>query len=199
MGDKDFGTAGVLLLPEGFTVSGSKAGTLYLNAIGNLGRLRSTDNAQIAQTIALGGELHGAAVAWTLPGGSLVYAWAANDALRVYQLVQGQLVQRQTGPMALGMGQPGGILSLSADGEREGTAVLWVAQPADGAPDANQLTVPGILQAFDALDATSAIWDSHMTAGDDCGNFAKFAPPTVFDGRVYLPSFSHQVCVYSLR
>jgi hypothetical protein len=99
----------------------------------------------------------------------------------------------QVGPTALSLGQPGGELSLSSNGTTPGTGILWVAQPLN---DASQATVSGILQAYDATNLTNELWDSLLVAGDDCGAFAKFASPTVANGKVYLPSFSNQVCVY---
>jgi hypothetical protein len=62
-----------------------------------------------------------------------------------------------------------------------------------------QTTVPGILQAYDATNVATELWDSLQVPGDDCGAFAKFAAPTVANGKVYLPSFANQVCVYGKK
>jgi len=35
-------------------------------------------------------------------------------------------------------------------------------------------------------------------ARDDMGNFAKFCPPTIANGKVYLSTFSNQLVVYGL-
>jgi hypothetical protein len=35
-------------------------------------------------------------------------------------------------------------------------------------------------------------------ARDGAGLYAKFAPPTIANGRVYLPTFSNKVIVYGL-
>ncbi len=62
--------------------------------------------------------------------------------------------------------------------------------------DANQHIVRGILRAYDASDLSKEIWNSQLAAGDSVsadsdsiGNFAKFCPPTVANGKVYLASF----------
>jgi outer membrane protein assembly factor BamB len=57
--------------------------------------------------------------------------------------------------------------------------------------------VPGILYALDAANLTTELWNSQMNASrDSVGNYAKFVPPTVANGRVYLSTFSNQLLVY---
>jgi hypothetical protein len=124
----------------------------------------------------------------------MVYVWAAGDTLRRYLVAGGTLTQVEVGPATLSAGQPGGELSLSASGTMAGTGILWVSQPLTG--NAVQTTVPGVLQAYDASNVATELWDSLQVPGDDCGAFAKFASPTVANGKVYLPSFANQVCVY---
>jgi hypothetical protein len=65
------------------------------------------------------------------------------------------------------------------------------------ARDANNSTVPGILRAFKASDVSQELWNSEQnSARDSYGLFAKFNPPTVWNGKVYLATFSKQFCVY---
>jgi hypothetical protein len=189
-----YGSTGGLLVPgTRWIVTGSEAATLYVNDTSSLGQWSSGGDGQIVQSLSLGGTaIHGSPVATPRQ----LFVWGAGDTLRSYSITSQGLALAQTGPQALASGQPGGELALSANGSISGTAVLWVAQPM---ADASQATVPGILQAFDASDVTTEIWDSHRTAGDDCGSFAKFASPTVANGKVYLPSFSNQVCAYGLH
>jgi|SRR5580658_503762 hypothetical protein len=193
-GGNFYGSTGVLLLPDStLSVTGSEMSMLYVNDTTNLGHWNMSGDTQIVQSFQLGGSaIHGSPVAM----GNMVYVWAAGDTLRSYRLTGGQLVPAQVGPTALSSGQPGGELSLSANGTTPGTGILWVAQPLN---DASQATVPGILQAYDATNLTSELWDSLLVAGDDCGSFAKFASPTVANGKVYLPSFANQVCVYGTK
>ena len=75
-----------------------------------------------------------------------------------------------------------------------GTGIVWATLPFSG--DANQQTVPGILQALDAANVANVLWDSLQTPGDDFGNLAKFNPPTVVAGKVFVPTFSNAVVVY---
>ena len=60
--------------------------------------------------------------------------------------------------------------------------------------------MPGILRAFDATNLNTELWDSKQNAArDDVGNYAKFAPPTIANGKVYLATFSNRLLVYGLQ
>jgi len=86
---------------------------------------------------------------------------------------------------------PGGFMSLSANGTSDG--ILWVAMPY--AEEANHNTVRGVLRALDASDVSKdELWDSEST-GDDkdrLGQFAKFNPPTIANGKVYVATFQEE-------
>src|SRR5581483_6516860 len=93
--------------------------------------------------------------------------------------------------------EPGGILAVSADGDRPGTGIVWATMTV--AQSAAEMSVSGILRAFDAEDVSRELWNSLQNpARDDFGLYAKYNPPTVYGGRVYVPTFSQQVCVYGL-
>lgn len=100
-----------------------------------------------------------------------------------------------TSPMLASAGMPGGMLSVSADGNAAGSGIVWASLPLQG--DANQSVVPGMLRAFDAGNVSRELWNSQQNAArDEVGNFAKFCPPTVADGKVYLGTFSGKLNVY---
>ena len=93
------------------------------------------------------------------------------------------------------------MLSLSANGDKGG--ILWAAIHATG--DSWHESRPGVLHAYDADDIRRELWNSVEASGrDDCGEYSKMAPPTVANGKVYLPSFggsntgTGQMCVYGL-
>ena len=74
---------------------------------------------------------------------------------------------------------------------------MWASLPY--AQDADADVVSGVLHAFDASDLTHELWNTRMVpARDDLGNFAKFVPPTVANGRVYVATFSNRLLVYGL-
>jgi len=56
------------------------------------------------------------------------------------------------------------------------------------------------LRALRADDVSAPeLWNSEQNAArDSYGNFAKFNPVTVYNSRVYVPTFSNQYCVYGL-
>jgi hypothetical protein len=86
---------------------------------------------------------------------------------------------------------PGGILSLSADGDKPGTGIVWVSMPLSAS--ANRQVVRGILRAYDASNVGQPeLWDSERNAADGVGMFAKFCPPTVADGKVFLATFAEE-------
>ena len=54
------------------------------------------------------------------------------------------------------------------------------------------------MRAFDATDLTNELWNSQNNCVDQVGSFAKYVPPTVANGKVYLVTFSNQLLVYGL-
>ncbi|HTS21077.1 MAG TPA: hypothetical protein VMN79_04630, partial [Casimicrobiaceae bacterium] len=198
--DLDVGSSGVLLVP-GTTdaVGGSKDGNLYVVNQGNLGHLQA-GNGQIVQSIYGGGQhVHGAPAYWNGPGGPRIYVWPEEAPLQAFALNGSSFttpaITESTYPAPTGM--PGGFLTVSSNGNQAGTGILWASIPY--ALDANEDVVSGVLRAFDATDLTHELWNTRMVpARDDLGNFAKYAPPTVANGRVYLASFSNRLFVYGL-
>jgi hypothetical protein len=204
--DADLGSGGVLLIPgTSLLFSGGKAGWLYLVDGSNMGHVSSgTSDTNIVQNWSIGGHsVHGGPVWWDGPTGSFAYIWAAAlDHLRQYKFdrVLGEF--SSTTPFAQsstvgGSGQPGGLLSLSADGTNAGSGILWASVNTSG--NANQGTVAGTLHAYDAQNVGTELWNSDMIAGRDAlGNFAKFVAPTVANGKVYVSTFSHRLVVFGL-
>jgi hypothetical protein len=195
--DLEVGSSGLLLLQQDHrTISGSKKSKIYVNDTGNLGHFSDAGDSQIVQTISLdAGELHGSPVLWPTSAGELVYVWAADDTVRSFQVTGGMLTAAGVGTSP-SPGWPGGSLTVSANGATPGTGILWASMPLTGA---NEGLIPGILRALDAAHVDTELWNSRLNpARDDCGFYAKYASPTVANGKVYLPSFSNRVCVYGL-
>ena len=88
---------------------------------------------------------------------------------------------------------PGGFLSLSANGTADATGIVWATMPYSA--NANRAVVRGVLRAFDASDVSKPqLWDSENTGNpnDRLGQFAKFCPPTVANGKVYVAAFQEE-------
>ena len=83
---------------------------------------------------------------------------------------------------------PAGILALSADGDKAESGIIWVSMPL--ARNANREIVKGILRAYAASDVSTELWDSERNPTDGVGMFAKFCPPTVADGKVFISAFA---------
>ncbi len=89
-------------------------------------------------------------------------------------------------------------MGISANGTVAGTAIVWAAYSSNGTADGG--AYPGILIAFDASNLSTVLWNSNdaPNSRDYAGSWAKFDPPTIANGKVYLPTFDGLVNVYGL-
>jgi hypothetical protein len=154
---------------------------------------------------------HSTPVYWKSDAGEFVYTMAEEDFLQQWRLVNGRFelykssqVRAPDDPMAANdYTMPGGTMALSADGAKSASGIVWVTMPVS--KDANNAVVPGAMYAFAAADVSKTLWSSQDDPTRDAvGNYAKFNPVTVYDGRVYVPTFknpeaTNQFCVYGLR
>jgi outer membrane protein assembly factor BamB len=162
-------------------------------------------------------HLHGSPVYWNGSNGPMVFVWGENESLRAWRLnpetgalsfiAKGAEVASAAlaaAPTGMG-GMPGGMLSLSSNGKNPNTGIVWALAPIDG--DANHDVVDGIARAYDAtnLDPTpidpqtprlKLLWDS--TRSGVTFKHAKFTPPVVADGRLFVPTYDGRVDMYML-
>jgi hypothetical protein len=74
----------------------------------------------------------------------------------------------------------------------QGTGIVWALVPANG--DSNGYRgVKGMLLAFNAEDVSQELWRSQASDGetdtpDSFGLLARFVPPTVANGKVFVPN-----------
>lgn len=205
-GDIDLGSGGLLLIP-GTTLAfaGGKEGIMYLVNRDNMGGLTSstTTNNNIVQSFPVTtDEIHGGTVWWDGSGVSYGYLWPSSVYLQqyVFNRAAGKftLPAFAQSPTAAPGGQPGGILALSAHGTDAGSAIVWAVHQLGG--DANQQVLPGILHAYSAQNVGTELWNSEqLSSRDTVGKFAKFVPPTVANGKVYLATFANRLNVYGLQ
>ena len=114
--------------------------------------------------------------------------------MKAFRLSNGKFDETPVSQTVQAFAQPYLGMAISGDGVTDDSTILW-ATTADqtGEP------VPGTLRAFDASDLSVELWNSDVNASrDSLGVFAKFAIPTVANGRVYVPTFSNQLAVYGL-
>jgi len=151
-------------------------------------------------------------VFWNSPDqGPMVFDWGENELLRAWtldtstgvatfvakgaELASAQLADPNN-PSAGGM--PGGMLTLSANGNQPHTGVVWTTAPIDG--DANRDVVEGIVRAYDATtlgtndntDGThrlKLLWTSKMIPNNTF-RYSKFCPPFVADGKLFVATYA---------
>ncbi len=167
----------------------------------------------------VGYNIHGAPVIWPRNGEMFVYVMGEEDHLKQYRLIpdtggngwkfESDVPFKISSEVAPYAGypnapvysptraeptwMPGGFLTLSADAGNDGTGILWVNMPFDS--NGNHQVVRGVLRAFDASDVSKGeIWDSQNTGrnNDILGQFAKYCPPTVANGKVYVATFQQE-------
>lgn len=198
--DLDYGSMGTFLIPHSnYYLTGAKDGNIYLLNKDNMGGYSAASN-QVQQTVNINGSMHCQPAYYKGRINELVYVWSEYDALRALSFNRNtntlspfQTLSGTNGPQ----GGIGAVLSVSSNDTTAGTGILWAsyAETANGGGG----PALGILRAFDANDITTELWNSDQTAGDAPGYFAKFCPPTVANGHVYLATFSNSVVVYGLK
>jgi hypothetical protein len=200
--DLDLGSSGPLMIPgTSFLITAGKTSEFFLLQTTNLGH-EASGNSTTLQDFSLAGSIKGGPAFWnrTTGAGPTLYIWPANpNALQALQFTNSKF---NTTPLSESTilnptGFTDGTLSVSANGSTAGTGIVWAST---GVADGTHGTVAGVLRAFDANNLTTELWDSQMNdARDDIGLWAKFAPATVANGKVYLASFSNFLNVFGLE
>jgi hypothetical protein len=190
--DLDLGCTGMLLVPgTSLAVSGTKYGEVFVVNRDNMAGLnhstRAVPNPLQSWSLNSRHEIHSSPVSWTSTNATNMYIWGPSDRLRQYKLTNGKFKPVATGDKISGW--PGGMISVSANGTNSGTGIIWAVT---GYP-------VGSLRAYNAQKVTHELWDSDKVPGDAIGTFAKFVPPTVANGKVYIATWNNQVLVYGLH
>jgi hypothetical protein len=187
--DMDFGSGGVLLLPDQpgrhprELVTGGKDGVLYLINRDNMGRFNAKAN-QVVEAIPNPDDGLFATPAYfnntIYYVGVLTSPAPQSPVLKAFHLVNGRLLPTPTLGQ-IGYGFPGSTPSISANGTKNG--IVWTLDNV-GWFDSG----PAILRAYDARNITRELYDSTQAAGqrDEAGAAVKFTVPTVANGKVYV-------------
>ena len=200
--DLDLASSGPLLVPgTSLLAGGGKTGDFYVLNTGNLGKYNAADSQVVQKLHISASEFRGGPVYWqrsAANGGPLLYNWGVSDGVKAYAFNGAKFASSPTSQGGGTQVWPGGILALSANGEQHGSGVLWATVVTSGNAEDNP-PAPGELRAFNAENLSQELWNSSMNASrDGLGNFAKFVPPLIANGRVYAASWSKQVAVYGL-
>jgi hypothetical protein len=186
-GDTDLGSGGVLILPtqpkgaphQKLLLQAGKEGSIYLVDRTKMGHFNSSNNSQIVEFLpfAVGGI-------WSMPAwwNNRVYFGGVSDALKVFAFdpAGGMLASSASSQSATIFGYPGTTPSISANGTKN--AIVWALQT-----DAYASGGASILRAYDALDLSKELYNSSQKGSrDKLTQPAKFAVPTIANGKVYV-------------
>ena len=194
--DVDLGSTGPLLLPgTDLLLCGNKKGILYLIDSRHLGKITPADQGILQAVDVKGGRDLAGPAYWDGPAGPSIYLWTEADFPKAFRFDGHTLTPV---PFAKGStaahGSPGGSLTVSADGKKAGTGIVWATVTTRGSADHGN--APGTLYAFDA-ETLKELWNSeNKPKRDRLGTLVKFVPPTVINGRVYVPNYDNAVVVY---
>lgn len=200
--DLDYGCMGSFLIPNSnYFFTSAKDGNIYLLNKNNMGGYTAGSN-QVQQIITLSSSsnMHCQPAYGKIGANEFVYIWPENDQIRAFPFDRGSNTFKISNEIVGGSGptgQNGAMISVSSNGSVAGSGVVWAAHAATG--DAEHDVSPGILRAFDANDVTKELWNNNQNAADNAGKYAKFSPPTIANGHVYLSTFSNQVVVYGIK
>ncbi len=189
MSDNDYDiSAGPALIAGTHNVIGAdKGGSLYL-IDGNA--MNQPSGAGIVS--ASSGSIFNFAV-WSRGGNASVYTQGEREPVKCFQ-VTGNTMNSQpvsTGANSVPYGRIG--MTISANGDQDGSGILW-----ETTGDYNAGT-PGTLHAYDASNLADELWNSDMNqARDQMPPIMKFVPPTVANGKVFVPGYTGVVNVYGL-
>ncbi len=196
--DADIGSTGPLLIPgTHILICGNKKGILYVLDTAKLGHMTPEDSGLLQAVPVNGGRALAGPAYWDGPGGGILYTWFEADFLKAFRFNGERL---ETAAFAhskeASHGSPGGALTISSNGKQPGTGVVWATLTVSGSADHGNR--PGVLRAFNA-ETLEEIWNSeNEPKRDRLGTLVKFVPPTVVNGRVYIPNYDNAVNVYGL-
>jgi hypothetical protein len=189
--DLDLGSGGPLLIPDQpnppteMLVAAGKQGMVYLVDRTDLGQYSASGN-NVLQVLPAGTvpTAHSMPAYWE----NNVYFVGVGDNAKSYLLSNALLSTSPTSKSAITYAYPGATPVVSANGSNDG--ILWVLSTVKG--------YAAVLYAYDAANLAHAFYNSNQNeARDQAGISAKFAVPTVANGKVYVGT-SSELDVYGL-
>jgi hypothetical protein len=197
----DMSAGGVTLIPNSqLMFAGGKEGVIFLLNRNDMGKLEGA-NAPLQRFQAGIGcakkdcaQTLGTAF-WSRGNDGVLYVWDKGDVLRAYNFTNNRFVTTPAAVSAVKPGMSGGP-SVSASGSDLGSGIVW-AVTTQSTKNGDQ--TPGTLRAFRASDVSQEIYNTDINRARDApGNFTKFAPPVVANGKVYVSTQTNAVSVYGL-
>ena len=212
-GDIDLGSGGVLLVPDQsgsfphILVQAGKEGRIYVvnrdqmttnNSHYCSGCSNDPEIIEESGIPAVGssggqGGMFNIAAYWN----NTLYFWGVNDVLKSIPITNGLPDFTHVTGSTPQIGFPGAGVSVSSNGMTPGSAIVWAINGTQyGSPGPGP--GPAVVYAYDATNILTMLYSSAQNATRDAaGNAAKFAVPTVANGKVYVGT-STEVDVYGL-
>ena len=184
-GDTDFGSGGVMLIPQqtgtqypNLAVAMGKASVLYLLDRDKLGHEHTNDTGALQVINDSGGGVWGGPAYYSGPTGQFVYYQTGGDTIHAYQLSTSpsgkpSLTLTSTGSSNAGYG--GSLPVVSSNGQTAGTGILWEIE--------RGTTVT--LEAYDATNLATLLYSSPAGTWPKSNSFLS---PLVANGKVYVAS-----------
>ena len=192
--DVDLGSGGVMLLPDVMDSGGSirhlgvgagKDMNIYVFDRDNMGKFNPDGDSTIYQELqgALANSVF-AAPAWF---NGTVYFGAIGDQIRSFPVSAGRLSDTASATTPTTFEYPGATPAISANGSVNG--ILWAIENVE----------PVVLHAYDATNIGIELYNSNQNAnaGMCSGGGSKWIPPTIANGKVFVPTTTG-VCVFGL-
>lgn len=207
--DEDVGSAGAILIPNSnLLLSGGKSGRLYLVENQSMGHL-GPDTTSTVQGLQVNTWGMFEMALWNNPAGggapppitkpnaegasgasAILYEFEPYGLLKAFQILNDKINPTILSAFSPEIPSAYAGLSLSANGGTNG--IVWFTTG-----NYSVEGVPATLHALDATNLANELWSSDQNGSrDQPGGLAKFAAPTVANGRVYVPTFSNSVAVY---
>ncbi len=165
-----------------------------------MGRFNPNENRNVLVQAVGNDRMYTTPVYWnTGPCGKpTLYAWTVKGPIRAFamEMADQKLTLSLSSESTISTtGFPPGALTVSSNGSIADTGILWAVY-APRVPDGKR---DAVLYALKATDLSKVLWHSEMnTDRDAVGIIAKFNPPVVVNGKVYVASFSNRLNVYGL-
>jgi PQQ-like domain len=191
-------TGGILIPGTQLYVAGDKRGQIFVVDRKNMGGSVEQDAQVVQKFQGTARGMWGGAAYYKQGAGGIYYLWGPGDRLKAYAFDGNQFQLPARVNTTTIAGYPGGALALSSDGETAGSGVLWTVRSTRKTAGLASLGGEGVVQAFDATDITHELWSSAERPTDAVGAIAKFAPPTVANGRVFVGTANNELVVYGL-
>ena len=183
--DADLGSGGIMLLPDLVDANGTvrhlgvgagKDANVYLFDRDNMGKFSASNDGTLYQELPSGlGNGEFATPAWF---NGTIYFGAIGDNIRAFPVSTAML---STAPPAMTtntLDYYGTTPAISANGMDD--AILWALEYGN----------PVVLRAYDARDITAELYNSGQAPNgrDNAGPSVKWIPPTIADGKVFVPT-----------